>query len=61
MYDNDTFAPAFDGFDDDINVDKEPADTFVEPESGPDKSVLELYEKLLLLRANPLKNLAAFE
>jgi hypothetical protein len=38
MYNNDTFAPAFDGFDDDdINVDKEPADTFVEPESGPDK------------------------
>ena len=54
MYDNDTFAPAFDGFDDDFDVDKEPADTFVEPESGPDKSVLELYEKLLLLRANPL-------
>ncbi len=54
VYDNNTFAPAFDGFDDDIDADKEPVDTFVEPESGPDKSVLELYEKLLLLRASPL-------
>jgi hypothetical protein len=32
MYNNDTFAPAFDGFDDDIDVDKEPAGTFVEPD-----------------------------
>jgi hypothetical protein len=50
---NDNFAPAFDGFDDDIDVDKEAADTFI-PNSGPDKSVLELYEKLLLFCANPL-------
>jgi hypothetical protein len=46
-------APAFDGSDDDTDVDKEPANTFI-PDSGPDKSVLELYEKLLLLRASPL-------
>jgi hypothetical protein len=52
IYD-DNFASAFDRSDDDFDVDKEPADTFI-PDSGPDKSVLELYEKLLLLCANPI-------
>ena len=53
-YDNDDFPPTFDGFDD-FDAGKEPADTaFVHDGRGPDKSVLELYEKLLLLRANPL-------
>ena len=53
IYNDDTFAPAFERFDDDIDVDKEYADTFV-PDSGPDKSVLEVYEELLLLCTNPL-------
>ena len=52
-YDNDDFPPAFDGFDD-FDADKEPTDTAFVHAGRPDKSVLELYEKLLLLRANPL-------
>ncbi len=53
-YDNDDFPPTVDGFND-FDAGKEPADTaFVHDGRGPDKSVLELYEKLLLLRANPL-------
>lgn len=53
IHNDDSSSPAFDGFDDN-DACAEPAYP-VEDDNGPDKSVLELYEKLLLLRANPLE------
>jgi hypothetical protein len=48
----DIASPVFDGFDDN-DAYNEPADP-IGDDDGPDKSVLESFEKLLLLCANPL-------
>ena len=48
----DIASPVFDGFDYN-DAYNEPADP-IGDDDGPDKSVLESFEKLLLLRANPL-------
>ncbi len=45
-------SPVFDGFDDNDAYNK-PADP-IGDDDGPDKSVLESFEKFVLLRANPL-------